>query len=119
MEFGGDARKKTVRPVEVRALNGYQIRLTYSDGVAGEVDLSYLVNRGVFRIWRNRAVFEKPSVTPFGGIAWGQEVELCPDALSMQITGKSVEELMPGAEGLLANARTLPFLRHSPTHVFR
>lgn len=88
-------RKKPARPVEVRALNGRRIHLTYSDGVAGEVDLSHLDNRGVFGIWRNRKIFAMPRLTAMGAVAWGQEIELCPDALYMQITGKSPAELMP------------------------
>ena len=87
-----------IRPVEVNALDGYRIWLSYSDGTSGEVDLSHLAGRGVFRLWENSAGFREPKVTPHGSIAWDRDVELCPDALYMRITGKTVEELMPRAQ---------------------
>ena len=93
-----------VRPVEVNALGGYWIWLSYSDGTTGEVDLSHLAGRGVFRLWENPASFRKPKVTPHGSIAWDGDVELCPDALYMWITGKTVEELMPRAQDATVNA---------------
>jgi len=97
-------RKGLARPVKVRALKGCRIHLTYSDGVAGEVDLSHLANRGVFKIWRNREIFEAPKLTAMGAVAWGQDIELCPDALRMQMTGKSPAELMSEVRRLSADA---------------
>jgi hypothetical protein len=38
-------------PIQVKALPGYKLWLKYSDGVAGEVDLSHLVRKGVFALW--------------------------------------------------------------------
>ena len=43
-------------------------------------------------------------IAPSGGIAWGDDAELCPDALYMRLTGKSVAELMPEAQFLVENA---------------
>ncbi len=93
-----------IRPTEVEPRNGYRIWLRYSDGSAGEIDLSHLAGRGVFEAWKNRAFFETVHIAPPGAIAWGEDLELCPDALYMQLTGKSVEEVMPGARSLLADA---------------
>ena len=97
---GGDM----IRPTEVEPREGYRIWLQYSDGAAGEIDLSYLAQRGVFKAWNNRAYFETVHIAPAGGIAWGEEVELCPDALYVQLTDKSVAEVMPGAQLLVENA---------------
>ncbi|MCY4037349.1 MAG: DUF2442 domain-containing protein [bacterium] len=83
------------RPIEVAPRGGYRIWLRYSDGVVGEVDLSDLAGRGVFRAWESRACFDAVRVTADGGVAWGEEIELCPDALYMRLTGKSVEEVLP------------------------
>lgn len=88
--------KLLVRPTAVKPLEGYCIWIRYSDGVAGEIDLSYLAGRGVFKEWLSRSFFETVHVTLDGGVAWRQDIELCPDALYMQLTGKSVSELMPG-----------------------
>ena len=93
-----------IRPTEVEPREGYRIWLQYSDGAAGEIDVSYLARRGVFKAWNNRAYFETVHIAPAGGIAWGEEVELCPDALYTKLTGKSVAEVMPGAQLLVENA---------------
>ena len=70
-----------VRPTEVEPREGYRIWLRYSDGASGEIDLSYLAGRGVFKCWNHRASFEAMHIAPAGGIAWGDDAELCPDAL--------------------------------------
>ena len=88
------------RPIEVEPRKGYRIWLRYTDGAAGEVDLSHLAGRGVFKAWNDRTYFETVHVTPDGGIAWGEEIELCPDAIYMQLTGKSVADVIPGADRL-------------------
>ena len=90
-----------VRPTEVEPREGYRIWLRYKDGAAGEVDLSHLAGRGVFKAWNDRTYFETVHVTQDGGIAWRNEIELCPDALYMQLTGETVFEVMPGADRLV------------------
>ena len=72
-----------IRPTEVEPREGYRIWLRYSDGTAGGIDLSHLAGRGVFRDWNDRACFETVHIAPAGGIAWGEDGELCPDALYM------------------------------------
>ena len=82
-----------IRPTEVEAMSGYRIWLRYSDGAAGEVDLSHLAGRGVFAAWNEPGYFKKVHITPHRAIAWDDDLELCPDALYMELTGKSFEEL--------------------------
>ena len=96
--------KDMIRPTDVEARAGYQIWLRYSDGVTGEVDLAHLAGRGVFAAWRDRAFFESVRLTEAGAIAWCDDIELCPDALYIDLTGKSVEEVMPGVRPLVADA---------------
>lgn len=38
-----------VLPTEVRPLSGYRIWIGYDDGESGEVDLSHLAGKGVFK----------------------------------------------------------------------
>ena len=83
------------KAVEVKALSGYRIWLRYADGVEGEVDLSHLAGRGVFKAWTDRKVFEGVHVAASGAIAWDEELDLCPDALYLRMTGKAAEELFP------------------------
>lgn len=93
-----------IRPTEVEAREGRRIWLRYSDGVAGEVDLSHLSGRGVFAAWNAAGCFDAVRIASHGAIAWGDHLELCPDALYMALTGKSVEEVMPGVRMLVENA---------------
>ena len=93
-----------IRPTEVEARAGFRIWLQYSDGASGEVDLSHLKGRGVFQAWNDYASFKAVHLAPTGGIAWGDDIELCPDALYMRLTGKSVSEVMPRAALPIENA---------------
>ena len=92
------------RPTEVEPRDGYCIWLRYQDGTMGEIDMSHLAGRGVFKLWDERACFEMVRISSAGAVAWGEDVELCPDALYMQLTGKSVEDVMPPTRVLAADA---------------
>lgn len=82
--------------VEVKALEGYRIWLRYSDGATGEVDLSHLAGRGVFKAWLDRQFFEDVFIGEGGEVSWRDDLDLDPFQLYMDITGKTVEELFPG-----------------------
>jgi hypothetical protein len=84
-----------LKPVEVRALPGYRLWIRYSNGVSGEVDLSYLVGQGVFAAWKDSRSFETVHVGPGRQIAWNDDIDLCPDALYMKITGQQPQEIFP------------------------
>lgn len=84
------------RPIEVRALTNFRIWLRYDDGVEGEIDLSDLAGRGVFKAWNEPAFFDSVRLASHGAIEWGTEIDLCPDAMYMRLTGKSPEEIFPG-----------------------
>jgi hypothetical protein len=81
--------------VEVQPLPGYKLRLRYADGVVGVVDLSSLVGKGVFRLWNDPAAFQRVSIGSGSELRWSDEVDLCADALYMEITGKTPEEVFP------------------------
>jgi hypothetical protein len=83
------------RPVEVKPLKNYRIWIKYSDGVEGVIDLSDLAGKGVFTVWQDYREFQKVHIGPSGEIAWSEEIDLCPDAIYMKITGKRPEELFP------------------------
>ena len=89
-----------IRPVKVEPRPKYRIWVEFSDGVAGEIDLSDLAGRGVFAAWNEPGVFEKVHIDSMGAVAWSEAIDLCPDALYMEITGKSFEELMEEVETL-------------------
>ncbi len=81
--------------VEVKPLPEYKLRVQFADGVEGEADLSHLAGKGVFSIWNDYAEFEKVSIGGHGELLWEAGVDLCPDALYLQITEKSPEEFFP------------------------
>jgi len=81
-----------IRPVKITALPGYKIRVDYADGVTGVVDLSDSVGRGVFAPLRDEVFFKTVHVGDHGQIAWTDEIEICPDAAYLEITGKIPRE---------------------------
>ena len=93
-----------VKPVDVRALEGYKIWIKFEDGAAGEIDLSRHAGRGVFKAWEDRALFEAVRLSPYQVIVWGDDLELCANALYMELTGKSVDEVLPIADPVNVHA---------------
>ena len=92
------------KPVEVRALANYRIWLRYDDGTTGEVDLSDLAGRGVFKAWNEPGFFSAVRLASHGAVEWGSDIDLCPDSLYMQITGQSPEEFFRALKSAHADA---------------
>ena len=83
-------------PIQVKPLPGYKLWVKYADGTEGQVDLSDLVGKGVFALWQDERAFAQVYIGDHGQIAWSDEIDICPDAVYMDITGKRPEELLPG-----------------------
>jgi len=94
---------KMIRPTDIEPREEYRIWLRYSNGAAGEIALSHLAGYGICKIGDDRACFGVVYIAPAGSISQGENVELCPDALYIQLTGKSGEETMPNARFLVEN----------------
>jgi hypothetical protein len=90
--------------VELKPLGGFRLFLKFNDGVSGTVDLSSFAGRGVFTSWLNEGFFEKVRITDVGALEWPGELDLCPDSLYLQITGKKPEDLFPALVRNLAHA---------------
>ena len=86
---------RTVRPVEVRALEPYRIWLRYDDGVNGEVNLSHLASRRLFAAWQDPSFFSAVRLDPGGFVVWSDDIDLCGDALYLKLTGMSPGEMFP------------------------
>jgi hypothetical protein len=80
------------RPVKVEALPHYRLRVVYSDGVDGTIDLSGSVGNGVFTPLADPAVFAIVHIGKYGQIAWSDEIEICPDAAYLEMTGQRAAE---------------------------
>jgi hypothetical protein len=89
---------------KVKVLQGYRLELAFDDGVSGVVDLSDLVGKGVFALWRDRHIFEQVRIGSIGELVWGDQIDLCPDSLYLKATGKKPEEVFPGLHREAARA---------------
>lgn len=92
------------RPVLVKALENFRIWLRYDDGTEGEVDLSDVAGRGVFKAWNDPAFFNAVRLGSHGALEWGADIDICPDAMYLRLTGKSPEEVFPALKSVHADA---------------
>ena len=90
--------------IEVKPLEDFRIWLRFSDGVEGIVSLSEFRGKGVFELWETDDQFRSVRIGEGGGIEWGDQIDLCPDALYLKITGKTPEELFPSLRKLVQHA---------------
>jgi hypothetical protein len=91
--------------VEVKPLTPYRLWLRFAEGAEGEVDLSDLADKGVFASWRVPGVFAGVAIGPSGELRWGDEVDLCPDALYLRLTGKCAADIFPALREAEVDAR--------------
>ncbi|TWU00557.1 hypothetical protein Pla108_15090 [Botrimarina colliarenosi] len=80
------------RIVEVKPVGGTRLGLRFADGVVGEVDLHRLVGKGVFAPMADPSRFAEVKIGEDGELRWDDTIDLCPDALYMEVTGKSMQE---------------------------
>lgn len=90
--------------LELAPREGYKLFLRFEDGACGEVDLSSFAGRGVFAAWLRPGFFEQVILTKDGHPEWPGEIDLCPDALYMRLTGKRPEDVFPALRQLHAHA---------------
>jgi hypothetical protein len=90
--------------VDAKPLPGFRIFLKFSDGTSGVVDLSPFAGKGVFSKWLESGFFDTVRVSTSGALEWPCGLDLCPDALYMQLTGKSPEDLYSSISENFAHA---------------
>lgn len=70
-----------VDPIAVEPRDGFRIWVRYEDGVEGEIDLSHLAGKDVFKAWDDREFFEGVHIGEEGGcVCWG-----CPPGSDMEL----------------------------------
>jgi len=89
--------------LEAKPLADFKLFLRFEDGTTGDVDLSSYAGRGVFSAWMEPGAFAQVEVTSTGAVEWPGDLDLCPDSLYLQLTGKSPEELFPTLRDHLSN----------------
>lgn len=71
-----------IRVKDVTPLEGYSVRLTFTDGTRKDVDLAPYLKGPIFEPLRDPAKFREVSVDPeLGTIVWPNGADLCPDVL--------------------------------------
>jgi len=89
---------------QVKVLPEYRLELKFEDGVSGTVDLSESVGKGVFAVWRDPLVFGQVRIGSSGELVWGEQIDLCPDAIYLKVTGKKPEDICPALRNQATHA---------------
>lgn len=91
-------------PTDVKPLENYRLWVKFSDGFEGIADLSEFAGKGVLALWDDYREFQKVHIGPGGEIAWSEQIDMCPDAIYLKVTGKKPEELFPKLRELIQYA---------------
>jgi len=68
--------------IHVESRKDYCLFVRFADGQSGEVDVSHLAGKGVFKAWKKPGFFQKVYVDPeMRTVCWPGELDLAPDAL--------------------------------------
>ncbi len=84
------------RVVGVRHLKDYELQFSFSDGTVANLDLRARIagRGGVFEPLQRVEFFAQVCVDPEAGtLVWPNGVDLCPDVLYAEATGKDIAEL--------------------------
>jgi len=85
--------------IEVKPLPSNRLWLRFDNGASGEVDLADIVGTGAFLRLKNAGAFEEVRIGPDGDVRWGDDLDLCSDALYLRLTGKRPEDIFPNLRG--------------------
>ena len=67
--------------LEVQALPGYRLEVSFEDGSHGSIDLSDRLTGPIFEPLRNPKLFGQVKIDEFGAICWPNGADLAPDAM--------------------------------------
>ena len=84
---GEIAPRSPWRVTAVEALPGYQLRVTFADGLTGVVDMSRMLHSkkaGVFTALIDPSLFAQVTLE-YGAVTWPGELDLAPDAMHAAI----------------------------------
>jgi Protein of unknown function (DUF2442) len=84
-----------MRITKAKPLADYLLELNFDNGESGVADLSSFAGRGVCAAWETPGVFEKVTITDEGAVQWPGEIDFCPDALYLRMTGRRPEGIFP------------------------
>src|SRR3712207_3891109 len=76
----------------VRHIDGFRLRLTFTDGTSSDLDFRSRVDKrgGVFMPLADESYFRQVHISPEAGtIVWPNGVDFCPDVLHAWAAGRS------------------------------
>jgi len=78
--------------VAVKPLTGYQLQLTFEDGIEGIVDISQLIPfSGIFAPLQDPVTFAQVQIHPeLGTLIWQNGADLDPDVLYAIVSGSPI-----------------------------
>lgn len=83
----------------VQPLQDHKLKIRFADGVEGVVNLSAEAGKGMFAAWKDPKHFASVKIVHNGrSLEWPGEIDLCADALYLEITGMKPEELFPALQ---------------------
>ena len=74
----------------VKYVSDYTIHVSFEDGLEGNIVLDELVDKGIFSILKNKALFSKVYTKGYS-IAWSEDLEIDSDTIYKDITGKPLD----------------------------
>jgi hypothetical protein len=106
----------------IEVLENYRVRLRFENRAEGEVDFSVHVGKDVFAPWTDHGLSRKASVGEHGRmLTWPGGLDLCADALWLEVTDKKPEDLLANLRHERRAGRpaeTCPFLRRTNVNHF-
>jgi hypothetical protein len=89
----------------VQVLPGHKLQISFDDAISGIVDLSREAGQGMFAAWGDPSHFASVKIGHGGrSLEWPGDIDLCADALYLEITGKKAEDLFPNWQPESAHA---------------
>jgi len=106
---------KRVKISACKAKPRYVLWLRFDDGLEGEVDLSDLVGKGVFKAWKEKKFFDAVRIDPESGtVCWDNEIDLDPYVLYNDVLDGQKARKNPSRKG---KAKKNPISKRSRSKV--
>jgi hypothetical protein len=78
---------------EVKYIAEYTISIKFDDGINGTIQLSDLVQKGIFKLLQDKSEFAKVYTNGYS-IAWSNELEIDATTIYAELTGKHFLEIL-------------------------
>ena len=78
---------------EVKYISDYIISIKFEDGVSGNIELTDLVQKGIFKVLQDKNQFAKVYTNGYS-IAWSNELEIDATTIYAELTGKHFGEIL-------------------------